>query len=367
MRRRFFSNKTVEKIDLSKNYFKIEALEDGLTSKLTINTCEYCIDDGSWIKLPPSENTIPINKGQILSFRGNLQSSISSRVGTFTISKKCNLKGNIMSLLHKDDFEEQTDLVGKSYAFSELFYNCTNIVDASELILPATTLADGCYSDMFRGCTSLTQAPELPATTLADGCYQYMFYDCTSLVSAPELPATTLVRNCYQYMFDGCTSLVSAPELPATTLVKNCYQYMFYDCTSLVSAPELPATTLADRCYYNMFNGCTSLTTAPALPATTLAALCYYRMFTYCESLTQAPELPATTLADRCYYEMFNCCTKLNYIKALFTTTPSNTNTYTHNWVYGVSSTGTFIKNKNATWNVTGNNGIPSGWTVQTA
>ena len=339
MRRRFFSNKTVEKIDLSKNYFKIEALEDGLTSKLTINTCEYCIDDGSWIKLPPSENTIPINKGQILSFRGNLQSSISSRVGTFTISKKCNLKGNIMSLLHKDDFEEQTDLVGKSYAFSELFYNCTNIVDASELILPATTLADGCYSEMFDGCTSLVTAPALPAITLDD--------------------------DCYSDMFRGCTSLTQAPELPATTLADGCYSEMFYGCTSLVSAPELPATTLADRGYYNMFNGCTSLTTAPALPATTLAAICYYRMFTYCESLTQAPELPATTLADRCYYEMFNGCTKLNYIKALFTTTPSNT--YTHDWVYGVSSTGTFIKNKNATWNVTGNNGIPSGWTVQTA
>ena len=34
---------------------------------------------------------------------------------------------------------------------------------------------------MFRGCTSLTTAPELPATTLADGCYYYMFRDCTKI------------------------------------------------------------------------------------------------------------------------------------------------------------------------------------------
>ena len=34
---------------------------------------------------------------------------------------------------------------------------------------------------MFRGCTSLTEAPALPATSLADSCYSYMFYGCTSL------------------------------------------------------------------------------------------------------------------------------------------------------------------------------------------
>jgi hypothetical protein len=47
----------------------------------------------------------------------------------------------------------------------------------------------------------------------------------------------------------------------------------------------------------------------------------------------------------------------------MFTTTPSNT--YTDNWVNGVSSTGTFVKNSAATWTTTGGNGIPSGWTVQ--
>lgn len=87
-------------------------------------------------------------------------------------------------------------------------------------------------------------------------------------------------------------------------------------------------------------------------------------MFRDCTSLTTAPELPATTLADYCYDGMFRGCTKLNYIKALFTTTPGDS--YTQYWVNGVSSTGTFIKNKNATWDVTGNSGIPSGWTVET-
>jgi hypothetical protein len=62
---------------------------------------------------------------------------------------------------------------------------------------------------------------------------------------------------------------------------------------------------------------------------------------------------------------MFNGCTSLNYIKAMFTTTPSTT--YTKSWVDGVSASGTFVKNSTAQWNVTGVNGVPSGWTVQTA
>ena len=74
--------------------------------------------------------------------------------------------------------------------------------------------------------------------------------------------------------------------------------------------------------------------------------------------------LPATTLANYCYSSMFRFCGKLRYIKAMFTTTPSVS--YTYDWVWGVSSTGTFVKNKNATWNVVGNNGIPNGWTVKT-
>ena len=41
--------------------------------------------------------------------------------------------------------------------------------------------------------------------------------------------------------------------------------------------------------------------------------------------------------------------------------------TYTNNWVNGVASTGTFVKNSAATWDVTGTNGIPTGWTVETA
>ena len=60
---------------------------------------------------------------------------------------------------------------------------------------------------MFQGCTSLTTAPSLPATTLANYCYSNMFSGCTSLTTAPSLPATTLANGCYSNMFKGCAKL----------------------------------------------------------------------------------------------------------------------------------------------------------------
>ena len=65
---------------------------------------------------------------------------------------------------------------------------------------------------MFDSCTALTAAPVLPATTLANNCYYDMFYGCSNLSSAPSiLPATTLMSMCYYQMFRGCASLTAAP------------------------------------------------------------------------------------------------------------------------------------------------------------
>ena len=201
---------------------------------------------------------------------------------TFTDSNvKVACTGDIRTLLNWGNY---STVETQNARFCNLFENCSVLTSAPEL--PATTLADNCYSSMFSGCKSLTSAPKLPATTLALGCYSSMFSDCTSLTSAPTLSATELAIYCYTGMFIGCTSLTSAPKLSATTLANYCYNGMFSGCTSLKSAPELPATTLADYCYSGMFYGCTSLTSAPELPATTLAEGCYQVMFVGCTNLS---------------------------------------------------------------------------------
>lgn len=190
------------------NYLTIVALEDGLTAKLSLNACEYCVDgDGNWKTLPADTETESINSGQALSFRGNLTPAASVGIGTFTVNKYYNLKGNCMSLLYGDDAKGNFSLGGYSYIFYKLFYNNTMLVNAAELVLQATTLANNCYRYMFYGCTSLLEAPHLPSMSLAEGCYTYMFQNCTSLTKAPDLLATTLVWKAYAYMFNGCSNL----------------------------------------------------------------------------------------------------------------------------------------------------------------
>lgn len=174
----------------------------------------------------------------------------------------------------------------------------------------------------------------------SDGSFAMMglFAGCTGLTDATHLVLPKDAPNfCYASMFEGCTNLTAVPSiLPASALGQSCYDTMFRCCTSLTKAPELPATTLAENCYVVMFSGCTGLTTAPALPATTLTA--------------------------GCYSSMFAGCTSLNYIKCLATDI-SATNCTT-NWVNGVASTGTFVKNPYMTGWTTGIDGIPTGWTV---
>jgi len=314
MRRRALLKINNAQKDYSTKYLTFEALEDAITFQFTKAGLSYSLDNGnSWTELSANTNTPAINVGNTISFKGELTPISDSGIGKFSSTGKYNAMGNIMSLLFGDDFEDKTDLTGKDWAFCLLFDNSYGLVNAENMILPAITLIDMCYQNMFK--------------------------NCRSLVTVPELPAMRLDNSCYAGMFDGCTSLTIAPKLPATTLAGTCYAGMFYNCTGLTTAPELPATTLADVCYMYMFLGCTSL--------------------------TKAPELPAKTLRISCYNGMFSGCTNLNYIKAMFTTTPSTS--YTPSWVQGVASTGTFVKNSAATWNVTGPNGIPSGWTVETA
>ena len=271
----------------AEEYLTFVALEDG-TFTFSTNAVSYSLDNGeTWTELAAATASPIVTSGSKIMWKAELTPITYNGIGTFSATGNFEAKGNVMSLLYGDNFKGQTDLTGKDYAFYHLFYNNTKLINADKLSLPATTLADYCYSSMFQGCTSLTTAPELPATTLA--------------------------TYCYGRMFQGCTSLTTAPELPATTLAGGCYNGMFYGCTSLTTAPELPATTLADYCYGSMFQGCSNL----------------------------------------------------NHIKAMFTTTPSTS--YTNGWVTSVASTGTFVKNSAAQWDVSGVNGVPTGWTVETA
>ena len=248
----------------SDNYLCFTANEDACSISTTITgsltttpSLEYSTDRIKWESFIINDTIVPLtNTGDKVYIRAKSSNVSFSENGgwiSFEISGSVSASGNIMSLLEK----YCRTLSVPSCAFWFLFDNNTTLTTAPEL--PATTLAEGCYADMFQYCTSLTTAPELPAKTLAKNCYFHMFNGCSTLTIAPELPATTLEERCYEHMFDHCTSLTTAPELPAKNLAEYCYTGMFDHCTSLTTAPELPATTLADGCYARMFNYCSNL------------------------------------------------------------------------------------------------------------
>jgi hypothetical protein len=97
------------------------------------------------------------------------------------------------------------------------------------------------------------------------------------------------------------------------------------------------------------------------LPATILSDGCYVAMF-FNSTIATAPELPATTLTSECYRNMYQACGSLNYIKML--ATDISAYRCLDDWVGGVASTGTFVKNPAMTSLPTSKDGIPSGWTV---
>ncbi|MBQ0062897.1 MAG: hypothetical protein KBS94_02570, partial [Prevotella sp.] len=398
------SNWTIKQT--SPAYLCIKAEEAGAKVRLKKNgspaavTIGYSRDGGTtWTTVDFStvETTGDItltNVGDKVYFRNNGTSATFSQSADnyyqFVMSGNVAASGNVMSLI---DNNMESTTIPCNYCFYNLFNNCTELINAANLKLPATTLTEACYQNMFEDCISLEVAPALPAETLVKNCYNKMFEDCISLEAAPALPATTLAEACYKNMFSGCIALTAAPELktttlaencyggmflncisleaapalPAETLMKNCYREMFEGCTALTKAPELPATTLADVCYYRMFLGCTALTAAPALPATTLVRSCYNNMFNGCTALEIAPELPATTLAEDCYNSMFQGCEKLNYVKVGFKGWGEEL--CTGSWL---SNAGKKAENKifvcpeELDVNTRDDNHVPNGWMIMT-
>lgn len=206
-----------------KNYLTFIAQANG-TFQFS-SAVDYSVDNGiTWSTLASNTSSPTVAAGSRIMWKATLTPT-SSGIGTFSSTANFIVQGNAMSLLYGDNFIGQNSLRGKDYAFKDLFTGCTGITSAQKLQLPATTLSEGCYKNMFKNCTGMVIAPNLLAVTLTDSCYSNMFYGCTSLVESPELSAATLDDNCYEYMFYGCSSLTDikclATDITATGCTTN--------------------------------------------------------------------------------------------------------------------------------------------------
>ena len=201
------SAKALEDVDKS-TPLTLVAGEDG---KITVtfnggitleNDIHYTINGGAEQTI--AKNTegsfdITVKKGDVVQFYSTNTSLGGSTVaaargmtravdsGTKYINIKPSMKteiyGNVMSLLKGKDNFANADAIEANNAFYGLFAGAEKLVNSTErkLVLPATTLKEGCYENMFSGCKGIEMAPELPAPALVKDCYKEIFYDCAKL------------------------------------------------------------------------------------------------------------------------------------------------------------------------------------------
>ena len=243
-----------------------------------VKDIEYSTDGGAtWTSGNTGGDGVEVtltNIGDKVMFRGDNSQYGKDNGGspdtynTISCTADCYVYGNIMSLIDKTGFATNKVLPTGKRTFYYLFKDNTYLKNhpnaAYTLELPATTLAEYCYCNMFFGCAALVTPPALPATELENSCYGSMFRFCSSLATPPALPATELKDDCYNAMFDKCTSLETTPRLPATELKKGCYYSMFEDCTSLKEAwvkANVKVGAPNNECD-NMFEDCPNASTS---------------------------------------------------------------------------------------------------------
>ena len=207
-----------------------------------------------WEKYTAGDVITLANRNDKVYFRGSRSQQDFDNYIQFNLTGKLSAGGNINSLLSHDEsiYKNITDYTtfetANGQTFYRLFSNQTSLYDVSALKLSTNKLSITCYGEMFCGCTSLINTPELPATNLANECYMSMFCGCTSLTQAPVLQATLLEHSCYMSMFENCTSLVQAPILQAAFSADYCYRWMFDGCAKLNYIKCLMTDTSAHGC-----------------------------------------------------------------------------------------------------------------------
>lgn len=248
--------------DYSLDYFTIESLEDN--NSIVMNhggsvapTLSYSTDNGAtWSSVTlnaSTTNTAIINTGDKIIIKGNNNTLANAWNGCNKInpSKKFKVYGNAMSLLFGDNFASNSEFTtGTAFNLCGLFYGVTTLIDAENLILPATTCVESCYNGMFRGCTNLTVAPQLPATQSAKDCYSSMFEGDINLETAPEINLANMSQDCCKRMFcmnrnNKITTpkMTKSPILRVATPASGCYDEMFKGNGNLVEVTCLITTS----------------------------------------------------------------------------------------------------------------------------
>lgn len=234
------------------SYFTVESLVDNNTISIqnsaasTIMTVSYSTDNGNnWSNKTISKDTTQtiatIDTGERILFKStnNQLSNAYNKYNKFNGSGNFKVYGNVMSLLYGDNFIDNSEFVENStYNLCGLFYGTTTLIDASNLVLPATYCNSGCYNGMFRDCTNLSKGPKiLPGITLETDAYSSMFETCINLLEGPEI---------YAMVFNGTSSMMRMFCMNRNSKITT---------PKMTKSPILPALNGSASCYREMFQG----------------------------------------------------------------------------------------------------------------
>ena len=200
--------------------FTIKALDDNSQVMLcndngaTYINLQYSKNGGAWTPVTIND-PIYLNEGETVAFSGNNPSGFSNGTGDYKFSNNysgCRLQayGNIMSLLTGNylNVNDFSFMQVPERAFRYLFNEYWCLEHASGLVLPASSVPDGCYDWMFFGQFNMITPPQMLATEFGNGSCANMFYNCSNLIDGPQIFATSAYQSdSFGGMFNNCSSL----------------------------------------------------------------------------------------------------------------------------------------------------------------
>ena len=192
-------------------------------AKNTEGSYDIVLKKGDMVQL--YSNNTSLGGGSVAGARGFTRAvAEGSQHINIRPSMKTEIFGNVMSLLKGKDNLESATAIEAPNAFYGLFSGADKLVnsDDRELVLPATTLKEGCYDNMFSGCKGIEKAPELPAPTLVKDCYSGMFSGCSKLSEVKCLATDVSADGCVKdWLADAGKEAETPPVIEVTKEAKD--------------------------------------------------------------------------------------------------------------------------------------------------
>ena len=207
-----------------------------LMDGLELTSVEYSTDGTTWTALSSDPQEIKLAAvGDKVMLRGANGSyatdkdatritcssdGAATRGATRTVENKakCIVYGNTRSMLKKEGFSTIDDLTDP-YTFKQLFLEAGIDIDqAKALLLPDGKMSEGCFMEMFKGNTDMTNTPVLGAKTMVPKCFQEIFAGCSNVsevvMLATEVAAGATVKDCAEnWLKDTGTKCDAGPVL----------------------------------------------------------------------------------------------------------------------------------------------------------